>query len=75
MIDPTKDSFTQPLTIKYILYKIQILVDDYCRTLPILKDKDLGLNLKKQPISCFFNNYVDVDLKAWQANMDFKPVF
>ena len=31
--------------------------------------------MKKQPNSCFVNNYSDVGLKSWQANMDIQPVF
>ena len=31
--------------------------------------------MKRQLNSCFVNNYFDVDLKAWQANMDIQPVF
>ena len=41
----------------------------------ILKDEDLELHLKRQPNSCFVNNYFDFSLKAWQANMDIQPVF
>ena len=33
------------------------------------------LDLKRQPNSCFFNNYFDVGLKALEANMDMQPVF
>ena len=43
--------------------------------MPISKDEDLELHLKRQPNSCFVNNYFDVGLKAWQANMDIQPVF
>ena len=32
-------------------------------------------DLKREPYSCFVNNYFDVGLKAWQANMDIQPVF
>ena len=35
----------------------------------------LELHLKTQPNSCFINNYFDVGLKSWQANMDIRPVF
>ena len=41
----------------------------------ILKDKDLELHLKRQPNSCFVNNYFEVGLKAWQVNKDVQPVF
>ena len=31
--------------------------------------------MKRQPNSCFVNNYFDVGLKAWQTNMDIRLVF
>ena len=31
--------------------------------------------MKRQPNSCFVNNYFDVGLKAWQTNMDIKSFF
>ena len=75
LMDPTKDNFTQPLSIKEILDKLEISSDDYYRTLPISKDEDLELHLKRQPNSCFVNNYFDVGLKTWQDNIDIQPVF
>ena len=75
MIDLTKDNFTQPLSIKEILDELEISSDDCYRALSISKDEDLELHLKRQPNSCFINNYFDVSLKAWQANMDIQAVF
>ena len=75
MIDPTKDNFTQPLSVKEILDKLEISKNDYYRALSISKDEDLELHLKRKPNSCFVNNYFDVGLKAWQANMDIQHVF
>ena len=50
--------------------------NDFCyRVLSISKYEDLELHLKKQPNSCFANNYFDVGLKAWPVNMDIQPVF
>ena len=37
--------------------------------------EDLELLLKRVHNSCFVNNYFDVGLKAWQANIDIQPVF
>ena len=68
MIDPIKDNFTQPLSLKEILDEIEISKDDYYIALSISKDEDLELHLK-------INYYFDVGLKAWQANMDIQPVF
>ena len=75
MIDPTKENFTQPLSVKEILDELEISKDDYYRTLSILKDEDLELHLKRKPNSCFINNYFDVGLKAWQANINIQLVF
>ena len=74
MIGPTKDNFTQPLSVKEILDELEISKDDYHRAFSILKDDDLELHLKREPNSCFVNNYFDVGLKTWQANMDMQPV-
>ena len=70
VIDPTKDNFTQPLSSKEILDELEISSDDYYRALSISKDEDLERYLKRKPNSDFVNNYFDVGLKAWQANMD-----
>ena len=75
VIDPTKDNYTQPLSITEILNELEISKDDYNRTLSISKDEDLELHVKRPPDSCFVNNYFDVGSKAWQANMDIQPVF
>ena len=41
VIDPTRDNFTQPLSIKEILDELNIPKDDYNRVLPKSKDEDL----------------------------------
>ena len=71
----TKDNFTQSLSVKEILDELEISKDDYYRALSISKDEDLELHLKREPNSCFVNNYFDVGLKAWQENIDIQPVF
>ena len=75
LIDPAKENFTQPLSVKEILDELEISKDDYYRALSISKDEDLELHLKRKPNSCFVNNYFDVGLKVWQANMDIQSVF
>ena len=60
MIDPTKDNFTQSLCVKKILDQLEISKDHYYRVLPISKDEDLQLHVKREPNSSFFNNYFDV---------------
>ena len=75
MIDPTKGMFIQPLSAKEILDELEISKNDYHKALLKSKDEDLELYLKRAPNSCFANNYFDVDLKAWQENMDMQPAF
>ena len=70
MLNPTKDNFTQPLSIQEILDEFEIPKDDSSKTLSVSKDCHLELYLKGQRNSCFANDYFDVGLKAWQANMN-----
>ena len=70
-----KDNFTQPLSVKEVLDELAVSKDDYYRALLISKDENLELHLKREPNSCFVNNYFDVGLKAWQANTNMQPVF
>ena len=75
VIDPTKDNFTQPMSIKEFLDELKISLDGYYRALSISKDKDLELHFKGKPNYCFDSNYFDVGLKVWQEKMDIQPVF
>ena len=50
---------------------MEISKDDYCKALSVSKDPYLELHLKREPYSCFVNNYFNVGLKAWQTNMTF----
>ena len=58
---------------KEVIDQLEISKYDYYRALSISKDKDLELRLKTN--FCFVNSYFDIDLKAWQANMDIQLVF
>ena len=40
VVDPTKDNFTQPLSIQEILNDLEIFDDDYYKALSISKDED-----------------------------------
>ena len=51
VIDPTTDSFTQPLRIQEILDELEISKDDYYNDLSVSKDDYLELYLKRQPNS------------------------
>ena len=48
--DPTRDNFTQRLSIKKILEELKISKDNYYRALSISKDKDLEMPLKRNLI-------------------------
>ena len=39
------------------------------------KDDDFELHLKREPNSCFINNYFNDGLQEWQENMDIQHVF
>ena len=69
MIGPTKDNFTEPISVKEILDELETSKNDYYKAFSISKDEDLQLHLKREPNSCFANNYFNVGLKVWQ------PVF
>ena len=64
VLDPTKENFTQPMSVKKIVGKSEISREDYYRVLCISKDEDSELHLKRQPNPCFANNYFNVGLKA-----------
>ena len=72
-IDPTKDNFTQALSISEIKDEIEISKDDYYRALSISIDKDLELQLKRKSEKlknfCFVSNYFEAGLKALLGNM------
>ena len=50
VIDPTKDNFTQPLSIQKILDELEISKDDYYKPLSVSKNDDSELHLKGYPI-------------------------
>ena len=62
MIDSTKD-------------ELENFEDDYYRALSISKVVDLEMCLNREPYSCFVDNYFDLGLKTWQANMGIQAVF
>ena len=75
VIYPTKDNFTQPLSVKEVLEELEVFKNDCYRVFSKSKDEDLELHLKRELNSCFANNYFDVGLKAWLARMDIQSAF
>ena len=74
-IDPTKNNFTQPPGLKEILDELQIFNDNHYTVSSISNNSELEVSLTREPNCCFLNNYFDVGLKAWKANIDIQPVF
>ena len=70
VIDPSKENYEPPPTIKEILLELSISSKEYYRALSISEDNDYELHLTRHPNSCFVNDYFSDGLKAWQANMD-----
>ena len=48
MIDQTKDNFSQLMSTKENLDELEISLEYYYRALPISKDKDLDLHMKRK---------------------------
>ena len=74
IIDPSKDDFDSPLSVKEILDQLNITEEQYYYALSISKDTDFQLHLKRPTNSCFVNNYFVEGLCAWEANIDIQPV-
>ena len=63
------------MTIIEILNELEITEEDYYYALSVSPDEDFKIHLKRSPNSCFVNNYNNVCLRAWEANIDIQPVF
>lgn len=50
-------------------------MEDYEYSLSISTDKDFHLHLRRDPKSCFVNNYFSEGLMSWEANIDIQPVY
>ena len=72
--DPLKEDFVEPKSISEILTDLGVSVDAYYSALEISDDTDFQMHLRRPPNSCFVNNYFQLGLKAWDANMDIQPV-
>ena len=76
-LNPDKDNYN-PITmsVENILELLDITLADYEEALSISTDpNDYQIHLKRNPISCFVNNYFEEGLLAWEANIDLQPVF
>ena len=49
--------------------------EEYENTLKISNDNGFQLHLRRPTNSCFVNNYFDIGLVAWEANIGIQPIF
>ncbi|XP_066921397.1 uncharacterized protein [Clytia hemisphaerica] len=75
ILDPDKPEYIEIGSIDIILDSLGLNYETYEYYLSISPDKDQHLFLKRDPYSCFVNNYFAEGLLAWEANIDIQPVF
>ncbi|XP_066934413.1 uncharacterized protein [Clytia hemisphaerica] len=75
ILDPDKPEYIEIGSIDTILDSLGLNYETYEYYLSISPDKDQHLFLKRDPYSCFVNNYFAEGLLAWEANIDIQPVF
>ena len=75
ILDRSQDNFVEVKSISEVLNELGIDEFEYERALGISDNNGFQLHLKRPTNSCFVNNYFDVGLLAWEANMDIQPVF
>ena len=73
--DSSKDTFVNLKSISEVLEELGISEVEYESALKISDDQGFQLHLKRPTDSCFVNNYFDIGLLAWEANIDIQPVF
>ena len=73
--DSSKDTFVNLKSIFEVLEELGINEVEYESALKISDDQGFQLHLKRTTDSCFVNNYFDIGLLAWEANIDIQPVF
>ena len=73
--DPSRDEFTEVKSISEVLKELDISAEEYENALKISDDNSFQLHLRRPTDSCFVNNYFDIGLLAWEANIDMQPVF
>ena len=73
--DPSRNDFTEVKSIPEVLIERDVNVEEYENALRISYDKGFQLHLRRPTDSCFVNNYFDIGLFAWEANIDIQTVF
>lgn len=75
ILKPNESVYIEVKTIEEILISLEITLANYEYYLSVSPDKDFHLHLKRNPVSCFVNNFFSDELLSWEANIDIQPVF
>ena len=75
ILDPNEHDYIDIGSLDSILASIGLTYEEYENYLSISPDKDIHLHLKRDPKSCFVNNYFSDGLMSWIANIDIQPVY
>lgn len=70
-----KENFEQVSSINGILSQLCLTEDKYYKCLSISSDSDCQIHLKRDPNTCFINNYLKGGLLSWKVNINIQPVF
>ena len=73
--DSTRDDFIGVKWVFKAFEELSIIEQEYENALKISDDNCYQLHLRRPIDSCFVNNYFDIGLLAWEANIDIQPVF
>ena len=73
--DSTRDNFLEVKSVSEVSEELSITEQEYENALKISDDNSYQLHFRWPTDSCFVNNYFDVGLLAWVANIDIQPVF
>ena len=73
--DSSHNNFVELKSFSKVLEELDINEVEYESALRIFDNENFQLRLSRPTNSCFFNNYFDIVLLAWEANIDIKPVF
>ena len=56
-------------SVSEVLEELNITEEEHMSALQISDDQDFQLHLKRPTDSCFVNNYFDIGLPPWEANI------
>ena len=75
ILDPNGSDYVDVGSIDSILELLSLTYEEYEYYLSISPDKDVHIHLKRDPKSCFINNFFADGLLSWEANIDIQPVY